>query len=47
MATEAEEKRQALLEEISMFSEELMEAVLDGGDIDPALIYDAVRKGTI
>ena len=47
MATEAEERRQALLEEVSMFSEELMEAVLDGGDIDPALIYDAVRKGTI
>ncbi|MBB5347949.1 elongation factor G [Desulfoprunum benzoelyticum] len=47
MAEEAEEKRQALLEEVSMFSEELMEAVLEGGDIDPALIYDAVRKGTI
>ncbi len=46
MADEAEEMRQALLEEISMFSEELMEAVLEGGDIDAALIYDAVRKGT-
>ena len=46
MAEEAEERRQALLEEISMFSEELMEAVLEGGDIDTALIYDAVRKGT-
>ena len=47
MAAEAEERRQALLEEISMFSDELMEAVLEGGDIDPALVYDAVRKGTI
>ena len=47
MAEEAEERRQALLEEISMFSEELMEAVLEGGDIDAALIYDAVRKGTV
>ncbi len=44
---EAQEKREALLEEISMFSEELMEALLEGGDIDPRIIYDAVRKGTI
>lgn len=47
MAAEAEERRQALLEEVSMFSDELMEVVLEGGDIDPALIYDAVRRGTI
>jgi elongation factor G len=47
LAEVAEEKRQALLEEISMFSEELMEAVLEGGEIDTALIYEAVRKGTI
>lgn len=43
----AEEKREALMEEISMFSEELMEAVLEGGDIDEDLIHDAVRKGTL
>ncbi len=47
MLAEAKERREALLEEISMFSEELMEAVLEGGEIDNALVYDAVRKGTI
>ena len=47
MVDEAQEKREAVLEEISMFSEELMEAVLEGGDIDVDLIYDAVRKGTL
>ncbi|MBT8334468.1 MAG: elongation factor G, partial [Deltaproteobacteria bacterium] len=44
---EAEEKREALLEEISMFSEELMEALLDGGEVDVDLIYEAVRQGTL
>lgn len=43
----AQEKRDALLEEISMFSEELMEALLDGGEFDPQLVYDAIRKGTL
>lgn len=47
MADEAQERREALLEEISMFSEELMEAVLEGGDVDVALVYEAIRKGTI
>ena len=44
---EATAKREALLEEVSMFSEELMEAILEGKDIDPQIIYDAVRKGTL
>jgi elongation factor G len=47
MQAEADEKREALLEEISMFSEDLMEALLEGGDIDTQLIYDAVRAGTL
>ncbi|SHO47950.1 elongation factor G [Desulfopila aestuarii] len=47
MADEAQEKREALLEEISMFSEELMEALLEGGDVDIQIIYDAIRKGTL
>ncbi len=47
MADEAQGKRDELLEEISMFSEELMEALLEGGDIDIELIYDAIRKGTL
>jgi len=47
MRAEAEEKREALLEEISMFSDELMEALLDGGEVDINLIYEAVRRGTL
>lgn len=47
MRDEAEERREELLEEISMFSEELMEALLDGGEVDVDLIYEAVRKGTL
>ncbi|HBH29749.1 MAG TPA: elongation factor G [Desulfofustis sp.] len=47
MMEEAETRREELLEEISMFSEELMEAVLEGGDIDNGLIMAAVRKGTL
>ncbi len=47
MLDEANEKRETLLEEASMFSEELMEVMLEEGDIDQNLIYDAVRKGTL
>ncbi len=47
MLDEAQEKQEALLEEISMFSEELMEVMLEEGDIDTQLVYDAVRKGTL
>jgi elongation factor G len=44
---EAQQRREALLEELSMFSEELMEAVLEGGEIDAKLINAAVRAGTL
>jgi elongation factor G len=47
MADMAREKREALLEELSMFSEALMEVVLEGGEVDTALICEAIRKGTI
>lgn len=47
MLDEAQEKREELLEEISMFSEELMEVMLEEGEIDPQLLIDAVRKGTL
>lgn len=47
MVEVCEEKRAIFLEEVSMFSEELMEALLDEGEIDTDLIYDAVRKGTL
>ena len=43
----AQEKREALLEEVSMFSDELMEIMLEEGEIDAQLVYDAVRKGTL
>ncbi|MBW2659253.1 MAG: elongation factor G [Deltaproteobacteria bacterium] len=47
MLAEAREKRELLLEELSMFSDELMEALLEEGEIDVQLINDAVRKGTL
>ncbi len=43
----AEEKREELLDAVSMFSEELMEVMLEEGEIDPQLIRDAVRAGTL
>jgi elongation factor G len=47
LQVEAKERRGVLLEEISMFSEELMEALLEGGEINEQLIHDAVRNGTL
>ncbi len=47
LRADAEKHRDQLLEEVSMFSEELMEAVLEGSDIDNDLVYKAVRKGTL
>jgi elongation factor G len=43
---EAQEKREEMLDAASMFSDELMEAVLDGKETEEQ-IYKAVRKGTI
>jgi elongation factor G len=43
---EAASKREEMLEAVSMFSEELMEAIFDERVTDD-LIYDAVRRGTI
>lgn len=47
LLTEATEKREELIEAASMFSDELMEAVLEEKDITEELILDAVRKGTV
>jgi len=47
MLDDAREKREALLEEISMFSDELMEALLEEREIDVQLINEAVRTGTL
>lgn len=43
----AKAKREELLEAVSMFSDELMEVMLEEGEIDPELIRAAVRKGTL
>jgi elongation factor G len=43
----AQTKRDELLEAVSMFSDELMEVMLEEGDIDPDLIKSAIRKGTL
>ncbi|MBU4394769.1 MAG: elongation factor G, partial [Proteobacteria bacterium] len=43
----AQEKREELLEAVSMFSDELMEVMLEEGEINPELIRDAIRKGTL
>ena len=44
---EAEAKREELLDAVSMFSDELMEAMLEEGEIPEALIHDAIRRGTL
>ena len=41
----AEQKRHDMLESLSLFSEELMEAFLDGKEIDEELIHQAVLEG--
>ena len=46
LKAEAEAKREEMLDAVSMFSDELMEAMLEE-NVTPELIKDAVRKGTI
>ncbi len=46
LKAEAEEKREEMLDAASMFSEELMEAILEETPT-PEMIWDAVRKGTL
>ncbi len=46
LVEEAESKREEMLEAVSMFSDELMEAIFEERVTDE-LIYDAVRRGTI
>ncbi len=46
LVAEVEEKREELLDAVSLFSDELMEAMLEDSVTDE-LIYDAVRKGTL
>jgi len=44
---EAAEKRDELIEAASMFSDDLMEAVLEERDVAGELILEAVRRGTV
>ena len=44
---DAEEKREELLDAVSMFSEELMEAMLEEEEIPEKLVHAAIRKGTL
>ena len=44
---EAEEKREELLDAVSMFSDELMEVILEEKTPSEELIQDAIRKGTL
>jgi elongation factor G len=46
LRAEAEARRESLIDAASMFSDELMEAALDG-DVTADVLIDAVRKGTL
>ncbi|MCJ8331857.1 MAG: elongation factor G [Lentisphaeria bacterium] len=47
MAELVAEKREELLDELSNFSDEIMELHMEGNEIPEALIYETVRKATI
>jgi elongation factor G len=47
LEAQSKTKREELLEAVSMFSDELMEVMLEEGEIDPDLIRAAIRKGTL
>jgi len=44
---EADERRETMLDTVSMFSDELMEKMMEGEDIPEDMIDAAVRKGTL
>jgi elongation factor G len=44
---EAQLKREELLDAVSMFSDELMEAMLEEKEIPEAMIHEAIRRGTL
>lgn len=44
---EAAEKREEMVDAVSMYSDELTEAILGEGQITEPMVWDAVRKGTI
>ena len=47
MRDESEEKREELLDAVSMFSDELMEAMLEEKEISDEMVHDAIRRGTL
>ena len=47
LLAEAKSRRDELIDAASMFSDELTEAILEGTEITPDMIYAAVRKGTL
>jgi len=47
MRDEADEKREELLDAVSMFSDELMEAMLEETEITDELVHEAIRRGTL
>ncbi len=47
MRDEADAKREELLDAVSMFSDELMEAMLEEEDISDEMVHEAIRRGTL
>jgi len=47
LKADADKYREELLEALSMFSDELAEKFLEGGDIPEDMIHAAIRKGTL
>ena len=47
MREKAEEKREELLDAVSMFSDELMEAMLEEEEITEEMVHEAIRRGTL
>ena len=47
LVSEATKRREALLDAASMFSDELMEAILEEKNISEELLVEAMRKGTL
>ena len=44
---QVEKEREEMLDAVSMFDDELMEKVLEGEEVEPAMIKSAIRKGVI
>jgi elongation factor G len=47
LQAEADERREMMLDTISMFSDELMEKIMEGTDIPEDLLHETVRKATL